>query len=93
MDRIHHTSLIFLAAMQAIPAELIEAAVKDGASRLRTFFSITIPLLRPTITFVVITSTVGGLQIFDEPRLFDVTGQGGSDQQWMTVTMYLYELG
>jgi len=88
-----YTSLIFLAAMQAIPAELIEAAVVDGASRLRTFFSITIPLLRPTIIFVVITSTVGGLQIFDEPRLFDVTGQGGSDRQWMTVTMYLYELG
>lgn len=88
-----YTSLIFLAAMQAIPAELIEAAVVDGASRMRTFFSITIPLLRPTIIFVVITSTVGGLQIFDEPRLFDVTGQGGSDRQWMTVTMYLYELG
>ncbi len=88
-----YTSLIFLAAMQAVPRELIEAAVVDGASRLRTFFSITIPLLRPTIIFVVITSTVGGLQIFDEPRLFDTGGMGGADRQWMTVTMYLYELG
>lgn len=88
-----YTSLIFLAAMQAIPGEVIEAAVVDGASRLRTFFSITIPLLRPTIIFVVITSTVGGLQIFDEPRLYDNAGMGGADRQWMTLTMYLYELG
>ncbi len=88
-----YTSLILLAAMQAIPNEVIEAAVVDGASRLRTFFSVTIPLLRPTIIFVVITSTVGGLQIFDEPRLFDTAGLGGADRQWMTVTMYLYELG
>lgn len=86
-------ALIFLAAMQAIPKEVIEAAVVDGASRVRTFFSVTIPLLRPTIIFVVITSTIGGLQIFDEPRMFDNAGQGGADRQWMTLTMYLYELG
>ena len=43
--------------------------------------------------FVVITSTIGGLQIFDEPRMFDQTGLGGADRQWQTVTMYLYELG
>ena len=50
-------------------------------------------MLRPTIIFVVITSTIGGLQIFDEPRMFDQLGRGGADRQWMTVTMYLYELG
>ena len=50
-------------------------------------------MLRPTIIFVVITSTIGGLQIFDEPRMYDQFGQGGADRQWMTVTMYLYELG
>ena len=88
-----YNALIFLAAMQAVPKEVIEAAVVDGASRLRTFLSVTIPLLRPTIIFVVITSTIGGLQIFDEPRMFDNTGQGGADRQWMTLTMYLYELG
>jgi cellobiose transport system permease protein len=42
---------------------------------------------------VVITSTIGGLQIFDEPRLFDQTGQGGPSRQWMTATMYIYEVG
>ncbi|MFZ1410529.1 MAG: sugar ABC transporter permease [Micropruina sp.] len=88
-----YNALIFLAAMQAIPREVIEAAVVDGASRLQTFFKVTVPMLRPTIIFVVITSTIGGLQIFDEPRMFDTQGQGGADRQWMTVTMYLYEVG
>ena len=88
-----YNTLIVLAAMQAIPRDVYEAAVIDGASRVRTFFSVTIPMLRPTIIFVIITSTIGGLQIFDEPRLFDQQGLGGSDRQWMTMTMYLYELG
>ena len=88
-----YNALIFLAAMQAIPRDIIEAAVVDGANRWRTFINVTVPLLRPTIIFVVITSTIGGLQIFDEPRLFDTFGLGGPDREWMTVTMYLYELG
>ena len=81
----------FVAA--TITYNVIEAAVVDGASRWRTFINVTVPLLRPTIIFVVITSTIGGLQIFDEPRLFDTFGLGGPDREWMTVTMYLYELG
>ncbi len=88
-----YNTLIFLAAMQAIPRDVIEAAVVDGANRWQTFINVTVPLLRPTIIFVVITSTIGGLQIFDEPRMFDNFGLGGSDREWMTVTMYLYELG
>ena len=88
-----YNALIFLAAMQAVPRDYHEAAMIDGASRLRRFFSITIPQLRPTIIFVVITSTIGGLQVFDEPRLFDQYGLGGSDSQWMTLTMYIYKLG
>ena len=88
-----YNTLILLAAMQAIPRDLYEAAVLDGATRVRQFFSVTVPMLRPTIIFVVITSTIGGLQIFDEPRLFDQTGQGGPSRQWMTATMYIYELG
>ncbi len=88
-----YNTLIFLAAMQAVPRDVYEAAIIDGADRVRTFFSITIPMLRPTVIFVIITSTIGGLQIFDEPRLFDQLGQGGADRQWMTLTMYLYELG
>ena len=88
-----YNALIFLAAMQAVPRDLYEAAIVDGAGRLRQFFSVTIPMLRPTIIFVIITSTIGGLLIFDVPRMYDTLGLGGSDRQWMTMTMFLYELG
>jgi cellobiose transport system permease protein len=88
-----YNALIFLAAMQAVPRDYYEAAIIDGANRLRTFWSITIPLLRPVIIFVIITSTIGGLQIFDEPRMFDTAGQGGANRQWQTLTLYIYELG
>jgi len=88
-----YNALIVLAAMQAIPRELYEAAIIDGASRVRQVFHVTIPMIRPTLIFVVLTSTIGGLQIFDEPRMYDNVGSGGADRQWMTVTMYLYESG
>ncbi|MGJ9406598.1 carbohydrate ABC transporter permease [Nesterenkonia aurantiaca] len=90
---IGYNALIFLAAMQAVPRDLYEAAEIDGAGKVRQFISVTIPNLRPTIIFVIITSTIGGLQIFDEPRMFDQYGRGGTDGQWQTMTMYLYELG
>lgn len=88
-----YNALIFLAAMQAIPRDLYEQASIDGAGKVRQFFSVTLPNLRPTVIFVVITSTVNGLQIFDEPRMFDQYGRGGNDRQWTTLTLYLYELG
>jgi cellobiose transport system permease protein len=88
-----YNALIFLAAMQTIPRDYYEAAAIDGAGRIRSFFSITIPQLRATIIFIAITSTIGGLQIFDEPRMFDQYGQGGADRQWQTLTIYLYQLG
>lgn len=88
-----YNTLILLAGMQAVPRDLYEAAIVDGASRLRTFFSVTIPMLRPTLIFVIITMTIGGLQIFDEPRLYNQLGDGGADRQWLTMTMYIYELG
>ena len=88
-----YNTLILLAAMQAIPRDYYEAAAIDGASKLRQFFAITVPSLRPTLIFVIITSTIGGLQIFDEPRMFDQYGQGGADRQWQTLTIYLYNLG
>lgn len=88
-----YNALILLAGMQAIPRDLYESAAIDGAGTFRRFFSITIPQLRPTLIFVIITATIGGLQIFDEPRLFDQTGTGGADHQWLTLTLYLYNLG
>jgi len=88
-----YNALILLAAMQAVPRDLYESAALDGAGRVRQFVSVTIPMIRPTMLFVVITSTIGGLQIFTEARLFDNVGLGGSDRQWQTVTLYLWELG
>ena len=92
-----YNTLVVLAAMQAIPNDVFEAAIIDGASRVRQFFSVTIPMIRPTLIFVIITSTIGGLQIFDEPTMFDqqnsATTAGGADGQFVTVTMYLYQLG
>lgn len=87
-----YNALIFLAAMQAVPRELYEAAVIDGAGRVRQFFSITVPQIRATVIFVVITSTIGGLQIFDEVRMYDAAGLGGADKNWMTTVLYLYDV-
>jgi cellobiose transport system permease protein len=89
-----YNALIYLAAMQAIPDDLYEAASIDGAKPARQFFHITIPMLRPTIIFTVIISTIGGLQLFTEPYLFEPLhygATGGSDRQYQTVAMYLYE--
>ena len=89
-----YNALIILAAMQAIPKDLYEAAVVDGASSVRRFFSITLPLLRPTLIFVVVTSTIGGLQIFTEPKLFSEmpgSNNGGATNQFQTVTLYMYQ--
>jgi cellobiose transport system permease protein len=88
-----YNTLILLAAMQAIPRDFYEAARVDGAGPLRQFWSITLPSLKPTLIFVIITSTIGGLQIFDEPRMYDQFGRGGAGQQWLTITLYLYDIG
>jgi cellobiose transport system permease protein len=88
-----YNALIFLAAMQAVPFELYEAAAIDGASRWRQFRSITVPMLRPTILFAVIVSTIGALQLFGEPMLFSQQQDpttGGSQHQFQTLALYSY---
>jgi cellobiose transport system permease protein len=75
------------------PARLLRGATVDGAGKVRQFFAITLPSLRPTLIFVIITSTIGGLQIFDEPRMYDQTGTGGANNQWLTISLWLYDLG
>jgi cellobiose transport system permease protein len=87
-----YNALILLAAMQAIPRDVYESAALDGAGRIRRFWSITIPMIRPTMIFVIITSTIGGLQIFTEPKLFDGQSNGGSNRQFQTIVLYLYEM-
>src|SRR5581483_63106 len=87
-----YNALIYLAAMQSIPDDLYESAAIDGARRWRQFFHVTVPMLRPTIIFTVIISTIGGLQLFTEPYLFQPIKQGalgGSARQYQTISMYL----
>jgi cellobiose transport system permease protein len=88
-----YNSLIYLAALQAVPDDVYEAADLDGASQLQKFRSITIPALRPTIIFTVIMSTIGTIQLFTEPLMFSpgLGATGGSSRQFQTLAMYVYE--
>lgn len=89
-----YNALIYLAAMQAVPDSLHEAAKIDGASSWQRLVKITIPSIRPTIIFTVIISTIGGLQILAEPLLFGGGAfTGGSDRQFQTLALFLYESG
>ncbi|MEU4405912.1 sugar ABC transporter permease [Streptosporangium sp. NPDC023963] len=86
-----YNAIILLAAMQTIPKDLYEAAAIDGATPRRQFWQITIPMLRPTIVFVVFISTIGGLTLFTEPVMFDgnPTMSGGATGQYQTVAMFI----
>lgn len=90
-----YNAIIYLAGLQAIPRVLYEAAEVDGATAWQQFRHVTVPLLRPVITFTVIVSTIGGLQIFTEPLLFaegpNITG--GPARQFQTLALFLYEMG
>ena len=88
-----YNALIYLAAMQAVPQDLYEAAAIDGAGRFRQFWSVTIPALRPTIIFTVVVSTIGSLQLFGEPLLFDNSrnANGGPAREFQTSVLYLYQ--
>lgn len=84
-------TVLYLAALQTIPADLYEAATMDGASRWQQFRYITLPSLRPMIYFGVTLSVIGGLQLFEEPFIL-TQGRGGSDQAGMTTALYLYRM-
>ena len=82
--------IVFLAGLQAIPASLYEAASIDGAGSRQAFRFITVPMLRPTILFMTVITTIGYLQLFEEP--FVMTGGGPLDAT-LSVTMYMYQQG
>jgi len=87
---IGYDMVIFLAALQGIPASLFEAALVDGSSRLHTLRKIVVPLLSPTIFFVLVTNTITILQVFSEPYIMT---QGGPANSTMTIVLYLYRMG
>ena len=80
--------LILLAGLQTIPRELYEAADVDGAGRVRQFFSVTVPLLRPAIVVAMIFRTITALQTFDIPYTMTRGGPGDSTR---TLAMYIYQ--
>jgi ABC-type sugar transport system permease subunit len=82
--------VLFLAGLQGIPHEVHEAANIDGAGRWREFWSITWPLLHPTALFAAVMTTIGYLQIFEEPF---VMTQGGPLNRTLSVSIYMYQQG
>ena len=82
--------LVFLAGLQSVPERLYEAARLDGANAWRRFRHVTLPVLAPTLGFVVVTTTIGYLQLFAEPY---VMTQGGPAESTLSIVLYMYEEG
>jgi multiple sugar transport system permease protein len=80
--------LIFLAGLQQIPEHLYEAAKIDGAGPFQSFSRITLPLLTPTLLFVLVTQVIAEMQVFGQPF---VMTSGGPGNESRTVVIYLYQ--
>jgi len=85
-----YNMLIFIAGLQAIPEELYDAAEIDGAGPFRRFFSITLPMLTPTLVFISVITMIGYFQLFAEPY---VMTQGGPLRSTTSVVLLMYEEG
>lgn len=83
-----NTTILLLAGMLGIDTSLYEAAEVDGATSNQVFFKITLPILRPILVYVMITSLIGGLQMFDVPQIL-TNGSGGPKNTTMTLIMAL----
>jgi multiple sugar transport system permease protein len=91
-----YAMVLFVAGINAIPEELYEQASIDGASKGRQFWHITLPLLRPVLVFVFITSTIGAFQIFEPVYLLwrrSASIVGGPLDSALTIVPYLYDMG
>lgn len=83
-----NTTILLLAGMLGIDTALFEAAEVDGATSTQIFFKITLPLLKPILIYVMVTSLIGGLQMFDVPQIL-TNGKGDPMRSTMTLIMYL----
>ena len=83
------TIIILMAGMTSIPVHLYEAAMVDGASSMQMFSRITLPLLKPILIYVFVTSMVGGMQMFDIPYLL-TDGRGSPSQSILTNNILMY---
>lgn len=89
-----NTTLLLIAGVLGINPSLFEAADIDGCNGTQKFFKITLPMLKPILLYVLVTSAIGGLQMFDIPSLYNVSqsGEGLPDGASTTVTMYIRNL-
>lgn len=83
-----NTTILLMAGMMGIDTSLFEAAEVDGATSMQVFFKITLPLLRPILVYVLVTSLIGGLQLFDVPQIL-TNGTGDPMRSSMTLIMFL----
>ena len=83
-----NTTILLMAGMMGIDPSLFEAAQVDGATATQIFWKITLPLLRPILVYTMITSLIGGLQMFDVPQIL-TNGTGDPARNTMTLIMYL----
>jgi multiple sugar transport system permease protein len=79
--------IVLIAGVLGISPAIFEAAAIDGATNVQTFFRITLPSLRTILLYTLITSMIGGLQIFDIPKLFL---NGGPDNATLTTSVFIY---
>lgn len=87
-----YTTILVMAGITTIDKSLFEAAEIDGASKWQVYQKITLPLIKPTIIYITITSIIGGMQLFDVPATMS-DGTGEPDKAILTTAMYLYNQG
>lgn len=83
-----NTTILLMAAIMGIDTSLFEAAQIDGATPSQSFWKITMPLIRPILIYVLITSLIGGIQMFDVPQIL-TNGNGNPNRTSLTMVMYL----
>ncbi len=83
-----NTTIMLMAAIMGISPDIFEASELDGCNSTQRFFHITLPLIRPILAYTLITSIIGGLQMFDVPQIL-TNGQGNPDRTSMTLIMFL----
>ena len=83
-----NTTIMLMAAIMGISVDIFEASELDGCNSVQRFFYITLPMIRPILTYTLIVSMIGGLQMFDVPQIL-TNGQGSPDRTSMTLIMFL----
>ncbi|OPA79292.1 ABC transporter permease [Paenibacillus selenitireducens] len=85
-----YNALIFIAGLQSIPKDMYEASALDEANRLRTFYKITLPMLSPTLFFLIIINLISSFQVFETIAIMT---KGGPVNSTNTLVFYIYEYG